>query len=303
MINLHPRLEALEKKFSASPLTQILDQALSARRVELWIKRDDLLHPIVSGNKWRKLKYILNHALYHQTDTLISMGGAYSNHLHALAFAGQQLGLKTVAFVRGERPTQLNPTLIDLQQWGMQLNFVSRSDYRQLRQYKNYHSLPDLVSGQYWLPEGGATDLALQGVAEIMSELKQQFDVLMVACGTGATLAGLITAAPVDMQILGVAALKGGAFLNADVKQLLPQAITQQNWQILLDYHFGGFAKYTPELKLFMHQFAAKHGVALDPIYTGKLLFAFYDLLNQGYFKPGQRILILHTGGLQGARD
>lgn len=303
MINLHPRLEALEKKFSASPLTQILDQALSARRVELWIKRDDLLHPIISGNKWRKLKYNLNHALYNQADTLISMGGAYSNHLHALAFAGQQLGLKTVAFVRGERPTQLNPTLIDLQQWGMQLDFVSRSDYRQLRQYKNYHSLPDLVSGQYWLPEGGATDLALQGVAEIMSELKQQFDLLMVACGTGATLAGLITAAPVDMQILGVAALKGGDFLNADVKQLLPQAITQQNWQILLDYHFGGFAKYTPELKLFMHQFAAKHGVALDPIYTGKLLFAFYDLLNQGYFKPGQRILLLHTGGLQGARD
>ncbi|OAI14365.1 1-aminocyclopropane-1-carboxylate deaminase [Methylomonas lenta] len=303
VINLHPRLEALEKKFSASPLTQILDQALSARRVELWIKRDDLLHPIISGNKWRKLKYNLNHALNNQADTLISMGGAYSNHLHALAFAGQQLGLKTVAFVRGERPAQLNPTLIDLQQWGMQLNFVSRSDYRQLRQYKNYHSLPDLVSGQYWLPEGGASDLALQGVAEIMSELKQQFDLLMVACGTGATLAGLITAAPVDMQILGVAALKGGDFLNADVKQLLPQAITQQNWQILLDYHFGGFAKYTPELKLFMHQFAAKHGVALDPIYTGKLLFAFYDLLNQGYFKPGQRILLLHTGGLQGARD
>jgi len=300
--NLHPRLEALEKKFSASPLTQILDQALSACRVELWIKRDDLLHPIISGNKWRKLKYNLNHALNNHADTLISMGGAYSNHLHALAFAGQQLGLKTVAFVRGERPAQLNPTLIDLQQWGMQLNFVSRSDYRQLRQYKNYHSLPDLVSGQYWLPEGGASDLALQGVAEIMSELKQQFDLLMVACGTGATLAGLIAAAPVDMQILGVAALKGGDFLNADVKQLLPQAITQQNWQILLDYHFGGFAKNTPELKLFMHQFAAKHDVALDPIYTGKLLFAFYDLLNQGYFKPGQRILLLHTGGLQGAR-
>lgn len=303
MTHLHPRLDALEKQFSASPLTQILDEALSVRCVELWIKRDDLLHPIISGNKWRKLKYNLNHALFHQADTLISMGGAYSNHLHALAFAGQQLGLKTAAFVRGERPAQLNPTLIDLQQWGMQLDFVSRSDYRQLRQYKNYDSLPDLVSGQYWLPEGGATDLALQGVAEIMSELKQEFDMLMVACGTGATLAGLIAAAPVDMQILGVAALKGGDFLNADVKQLLPQAISRHNWQILLDYHFGGFAKYTPELKLFMHQFAAKHDVALDPIYTGKLLFAFYDLLNQGYFKPGQRILILHTGGLQGARD
>jgi 1-aminocyclopropane-1-carboxylate deaminase/D-cysteine desulfhydrase-like pyridoxal-dependent ACC family enzyme len=302
VINLHPQLEALEKKISVSPLTQIFDKELSARRVELWIKRDDLLHPIISGNKWRKLKYNLNHALYNQADTLISMGGAYSNHLHALAFAGQQLGLKTIAFVRGERPTQLNPTLIDLQQWGMQLDFVSRSDYRQLRQNKNYDSLPNLASGQYWLPEGGATDLALQGVAEIMSELKQEFDVLMVACGTGATLAGLIAAAPVDMQILGVAALKGGDFLNADVQQLLAKSISQKNWQILLDYHFGGFAKYTPELTLFMRQFAAKHDVILDPIYTGKLLFAFYDLLNQGYFKPGQRILILHTGGLQGAR-
>lgn len=303
MTNLHPRLAALEKQFSASPLTRISDEALSTRRVELWIKRDDLLHPIISGNKWRKLKYALNHALYNQVDTLISMGGAYSNHLHALAFAGQQLAVKTAAFVRGERPEHLNPTLIDLQQWGMQLRFVSRSDYRQLRQYKRYDSLPDLVSGQYWLPEGGATDFASQGVADIMSEIKQQFDVLMVACGTGATLAGLITAAPHDLHLIGVSALKGGAFLNADVKQWLPHAVSHEHWQILLDYHFGGFAKNTPELRQFMRQFTAEHDVPLEPVYTGKLLFAFYDLLKQGYFQPGQRILIVHTGGLQGARE
>ena len=303
MTDLHPRLVALEKQFSASTLTQIVDQTLSARCIELWIKRDDLLHPIISGNKWRKLKYALNHALYNQSDTFISMGGAYSNHLHALAFVGQQLGVKTAAYVRGERPEHLNPTLIDLQQWGMQLQFVSRSDYRQLRQYKTYDSLPELASGQYWLAEGGATDFALQGVAEIISEIKQRFDVLMVTCGTGATLAGLIAAAPVDLEVIGVAALKGGGFLNTDVQQWLPEAVSHQNWQILLDYHFGGFAKKTPELQEFMRQFTRKQGVPLESVYTGKLLFSFYDLLSQGYFQPGQRILILHTGGLQGERD
>lgn len=300
---LHPRLRALQSRFDASPLTPIVDGELSQRGVELWIKRDDLLHPVISGNKWRKLKYILNHALTTGADTLVSMGGAHSNHLHALAYAGNRLGLKTMAFVRGERPEPLSPTLTDLLDWGMELRFVSRSEYRQLRVHKTHDSLPGLKAGQYWLPEGGASGLALQGVGEILAEISQPFDVLLTACGTGATLAGLIAAAPELATLLGVAALKGAGFLADDVRQLLAGKSTKSNWEILLAHHFGGFGKTTPELLDFIERFQIRHGVPLEPVYTGKMLFAVYDLLRQGYFKPGQRILALHTGGLQGARS
>ena len=303
MSKLHPKLQALQDQFAESPLVQIHDDQIQAVGCELWIKRDDLLHPIISGNKWRKLKYILDHALHLSADTIISMGGAYSNHLHALAFAGKSLGLKTIAYIRGEQPKTLNPTLIDLLDWGMELRFVSRGDYRQLRCYKAHDSLPGLKSGQYWLPEGGATELALKGVAEILSEIELDFDVLAVACGTGTTLAGLIQAAPPNTELIGVAALKGAEFLRTDVENSLSHSdCLQPDWSILLDYHFGGFAKKTSELTDFMQAFYAKNAIPLEPIYTGKTLFAVYDLVNKGYFKPGQRIVMLHTGGLQGIR-
>ncbi|AEG01007.1 1-aminocyclopropane-1-carboxylate deaminase [Methylomonas methanica MC09] len=299
---LHPRLRALESSFGLSTLSPIIDPALSSRQIQLWIKRDDLLHPVISGNKWRKLKYLLNEALVNGADTLVSMGGAYSNHLHALAFAGKYLGLKTIGYVRGEPPEIFNPTLQDLKKWGMTLHFVPRSAYRELRAYKN-NDLPGLSASQYWVPEGGANSLALKGVAEIAAEMAIDFDHLLVACGTGTTLAGLISAVPAHCRVTGVAALKGAAFLNDEVKQLLPQNQIYTNWQIVLDYHFGGFAKSPPELRQFMRQFYASHRITLESVYTGKLLFAVFDLLQKGYFKPGQRIVAVHTGGLQGARS
>ncbi|WP_320415843.1 1-aminocyclopropane-1-carboxylate deaminase/D-cysteine desulfhydrase [Methylomonas montana] len=305
MKDLHPRLQALQTQLADSPLTRIEDSALTAQGLELWIKRDDLLHPIISGNKWRKLKYILNDVLCRGADTIVSMGGAYSNHLHALAFVGRALGLKTVGYIRGERPAQLNPTLNDLLSWGMALRFVSRSDYRQLRSYKSPDSLPELQPGQYWLPEGGAIDLALQGVAELVHEIELDFDTLAVACGTGTTLAGLIAAVPITRRVLGVAALKGGDFLSDDVKRLLDTQGMAPNadWRILLEYHFGGFAKATPALLGFIQNFQQRHGIELEPVYTGKLLFAIYDLARQGYFSAGQRLVAVHTGGLQGKRQ
>lgn len=303
MTSLHPKLQALQNRLAESPLVQIHDGLFQAKGVEFYIKRDDLLHPVVSGNKWRKLKYILEHALNLGADTIVSMGGAYSNHLHALAFAGKWLGLKTIAYVRGEKPDVLNPTLSDLLEWGMQLRFVSRAEYRQLRAFKAHDSLPDLKVGQYWLPEGGATELALSGVAEIMREIDTEFDVLVAACGTGATLAGLIRAVPQHTKVIGVAALKGAGFLRKDVEQwLFDGEARQRDWSIVLDYHFGGFANSTPELIGFMRRFYSEHAVPIEPVYTGKALFAIYDLLKQGYFEPGQRIVMLHTGGLQGAR-
>lgn len=298
---MHPALIKLENSFKPSILTKLGDPLLDEYQIELWIKRDDLLHPIISGNKWRKLKYSLDHALSLGSDTLISMGGTYSNHLHALAYAGKILGLKTKAFIRGEQPTTLTTTLIDIQNWGMELSFVSRSDYKLLRQYKNCHDLPALKRSQYWVPEGGAQILALKGVAELINEIDITYDILCVPCGTGATLAGIINAAPEKASIWGFAALKNAAFLESDVASLLPK-ISSENWKVNLDYHFGGFAKKSTELLDFISNFEDKTGIPLESVYTGKMLFGIYDLITKHTFKPGQRIIAIHTGGLQGRR-
>jgi 1-aminocyclopropane-1-carboxylate deaminase len=297
---MHSELIALEQTFNTSILTKVDDPLLRLYQIELWIKRDDLLHPVISGNKWRKLKYILDHALTLGSDTIISMGGAYSNHLHALAYVGKVLGLKTIGLVRGEQPTTLTPSLRDMVHWGMQLEFVSRSDYRMLRQYKGWRDLPGLKSKQYWLPEGGAQQLALQGVVELVADINMPYDTICVACGTGTTLAGIIDAVPEQVSVLGFAALKNAGFLTEDVAAVLSQP--RNNWQINLNYHFGGFAKISAELSAFIEEFEFKTTIPLEPIYTGKMMFALYDLIKKRYFKPGQRIIAVHTGGLQGKR-
>jgi len=297
---MHPELIKLELTFKPSILTKIDDPLLAQYQIELWMKRDDLLHPIISGNKWRKLKYSLDHALSLGADTLISMGGAYSNHLHALAYTGKALGLKTKGFIRGEQPETLNSTLYELQNWGMGIKFVSRSDYRLLRQYKGGHDLPGLKPFQYWLPEGGAQALALKGVAELVKEIDVFYDILCAPCGTGATLAGMIDAAPDRVSVIGFAALKNAEFLQTDVESLLPRPCT--NWRINHNYHFGGFAKTSAGLMAFIADFEYKTGIPLEPVYTGKMMYALYDLIAKHTFKPGQRIIAVHTGGLQGKR-
>ncbi|WP_394754178.1 1-aminocyclopropane-1-carboxylate deaminase/D-cysteine desulfhydrase [Crenothrix sp.] len=295
-----PKLLSLENTFKPSLLVQINDVRFNQHQVELWIKRDDLLHPIISGNKWRKLKYSLDHALSLGTDTVISMGGMYSNHLHALAYIGKILGLKTIGLVRGEQPLILTPTLRDVQDWGMTLKFVSRTDYRALRQYQDFDSFPDLKPAQYWLPEGGAQVFALKGVAELVHEINIAYDTLCVPCGTGATLAGMAAAVPDNVSVIGFAALKNAEFLRTDVAALLAQPLN--NWHINLAYHFGGFAQKDASLTAFIEDFKLQHKISLEPVYTGKMMYALYDLLQKGYFKPGHRIIAVHTGGLQGNR-
>lgn len=297
---MHPELIKLEKTFKSSILTKIDDPLLDRYEVELWIKRDDLLHRVISGNKWRKLKYSLDHALSSGADTLISMGGTYSNHLHALSYVGKTLGLKTIGLIRGEQPETLTPTLCDMRNWGMELKFISRSDYRLLRQYKGCHDLPDLEPQEYWLPEGGAQTLALKGVAELVGEIDVAYNILCAPCGTGATLAGIIDAVPEHVYVIGFAALKNAGFLLNDVESLLPRPCT--NWQINHNYHFGGFAKTSTELLAFIADFEFKTGILLEPVYTGKMMYALYDLITKHSFKPGQRIIAVHTGGLQGKR-
>jgi 1-aminocyclopropane-1-carboxylate deaminase len=297
---MHLELIRLEETFNVSILTKIDDPLLAQYQIELWMKRDDLLHPVISGNKWRKLKYIIDHALSLGADTLVSMGGAYSNHLHALAYAGKVLGLKTIGLVRGELPEILTPTLQDMKNWGMELKFVSRTDYRQLRQYKEWQDLPGLKPRQYWVPEGGAQVLALKGVAELVGEIAVPYDTICMPCGTGTTLAGIIEAAPQQVSVLGFAALKNAAYLRAEVDAALSQS--RNGWQINLDYHFGGFAKTNAELNAFIEDFELKTTIPLDPVYTGKMMYAIYDLIQKHYFKPGERIIAVHTGGLQGRR-
>jgi 1-aminocyclopropane-1-carboxylate deaminase len=300
---MNNKLSALENTLGQSTLQLINEPFILQKGIQLYLKRDDLLHPIISGNKWRKLKYILNHALSCGAHTIISMGGTYSNHLHALAYIGKILGLKTVGMIRGEQPKTLNATLRDLQQWGMQLIFVSRSEYRQLREYKQFDALPQLQEGEYWLPEGGAVKLALQGVAEIVAEIDIDYDYLCVPCGTATTFAGLICAAQCNKKILGYSALKGAGFLIEDVKALMNNSSCHNNdWFIHLNYHFGGFAQQKSELNQFIEQFEVKHAIPLEPIYTAKMLYGIYDLMQQGYFKAGQKIIAIHTGGLQGNR-
>ena len=301
-LSLDPRLEALRLSLKPSPLTTIADHNFDQYGIRLSIKQDELIHPVLSGNKWRKLKYVLNHVLKSGYKGIISMGGGYSNHLHALAYACKELNLPVAGLIRGEISGSMTPSLHDVQNWGMQLHFVSRTEYRQLRQPELVPHWRKLYPDYYWLPEGGAVALALQGVAEILGELPDDYDWLTLACGTGTTLAGLASQLAPPRQILGVAAVKHADFLYQDIAQLL--GTTQaNNWQLRLDYHQGGFGCVNSALLDRINHFEQQHSIRLEPIYTGKLLMAVEDLISHGFFQAGQHIILLHSGGLQGWRS
>ena len=298
-MSAHKKLQNLEQQLSQALVEPVHHPLLEEKDIQLFLKREDRLHPIVSGNKWRKLKYILQHAIEKDHDHLISMGGLWSNHLHALAWAGKELGLRTTGIIRGELPDTKSSTLIDIESWGMQLEFVNRIRFRKLREFHEYNSEPvDHYKG-YWIPEGGANKLALRGVAEMINEINVPFDMITLACGTGTTLAGVASALPADKKVIGFAALKGAGFLQNDVNNLLNDH-GQKNWSINLDYHFGGFAKTDQNLFSFIKDFEKQTEIPLEPVYTGKMMYGLFDLIKQGMFESGQKIIAIHTGGLQG---
>lgn len=276
--------------------------SLQEHGIELYIKRDDLIHPIISGNKWRKLKYTLLYVLNNKYQHLISMGGAYSNHLHALAYVGHKLNIKTTGLIRGEEPENYSQTLSDLKDWGMTLKFVSRSDFRELRKNKAHNDKLEKQYGGFWIPEGGANTYALKGVTEILKEIDIEYDTLALACGTGTTLAGLAKTLPDKKRVLGFSSLKGGGFLKKDIKKLIKNN-SLTNWSINFDYHFGGFAKTDDELISFIKEFESLNNIPLEPIYNGKMLFGLIDMVKKDYFKKGLKIIAIHTGGLQGNRQ
>ncbi|MEW5756172.1 MAG: pyridoxal-phosphate dependent enzyme [Pseudomonadota bacterium] len=284
------------------PLLPLADPALEVRGVSLAVLRTDLIHPVISGNKWYKLKYNLAEARRRGHDTLLSFGGAYSNHIHALAGAGAEYSLKTIGVIRGEEHLPLNPTLSFARDQGMRLTYLDRASYRRKHTPEILARLIEEFGDFYLIPEGGSNALAVQGCMEMVEAIDRPFDVIACACGTGATLAGLIAGLGGARQALGIAVLRGAGFLQREVEGFLASTghggLT--NWSINLDYHFGGYARHTPALIEFITRFEAAHGIALEQVYTGKLLYGLYDLITRGHFAPGTRIVAVHSGGVQG---
>lgn len=281
-----------------SPLQRLHHPLLTRYDVELWCKRDDLIHPAISGNKWRKLKYHLLHAREHGKQHLLSFGGAYSNHIHALAAAGYQAGLRTTGIIRGEADAVSNTTLRDARRWGMDLVFVDRQSYRQ-RQDPDWlaqFDAPDTLI----VPEGGSSPLAIPGVAELVGEVPFSPDLWVLPCASGGTLAGLVAGKRDREQILAIAVLKGGGFIADEVCRLHPAAASISGWRIALDHHDGGYAKFSPALWQWVEDFSADTGLPLEPIYSGKAMWGLFRELAAGRIAPGSKIVFIHTGGMQG---
>ena len=277
------------------------NQSITFQGVSLTVKREDLLHPVVSGNKYRKLHYNLIEAKRQQKATLLTFGGAYSNHIAAVAAAGMEHSFKTIGIIRGEELQDKisdNPTLSYAQECGMQFLFISREHYRNKSDLKFIGDLQNRFGDFYLLPEGGTNALAIKGCEEILTKEDQKFEHICVPVGTGGTIAGLINSAGSKQNVLGFAALKGD-FIIDQVNTLTTRS---QNWKINTDYHFGGYGKINDKLITFINEFRSQTGIPLDPIYTGKMLYGIIDLTKKKYFEKEHSLLVIHTGGLQGIK-
>lgn len=266
--------------------------------VSLFIKRDDLLHPHISGNKFRKLKYNLAEAKARNYHKLLTFGGAFSNHIVAVAAAGKDFGFQTIGIIRGEELAHqitTNPSLQFAQDCGMHLEFISREQYRHKNERASLEFWQKKYGEIYILPEGGTNALAVKGCEEILTAADEVYDFICCAVGTGGTISGIINSAKPNQKIIGFPALKGD-FLQEDIRNFTHE----NNWELCTDYHFGGYAKVTPELIHFLNEFYAQYQIPLDPIYTGKMVFGVLQLIQENYFPHGSKILLIHTGGLQG---
>ena len=271
---------------------------LSHKSITLFIRREDLIHPFISGNKFRKLKYNLIQAKAENQDTLLTFGGAFSNHIAAAAFAGREYGFKTIGIIRGdelESKILINPTLKFAQECGMQFKFVTREEYRHKTEADFVENLKNEFGDFYYVPEGGTNEFAVKGCEEILSNEDSQYDFICCAVGTGGTISGLINSILPHQKVLGFPALKGD-FLKEDIRKFA----RKENWELITDYHFGGYGKVNPELIAFINQFYLENQIPLDPIYTGKMVFGVMDLIAKNYFPEHSKILLIHTGGLQG---
>lgn len=280
-----------------SPLQRVEHTVFDNNGITFYIKRDDLIHSEISGNKWRKLKYNLQEARAQKKDTILTFGGAFSNHIASAAAIGKQKGFKTVGVIRGEEQVE-NPTLTRAKENGMQLYFVSRDEYKQKGETDYQVELRNRFGNVYIIPEGGANELGAQGSEEIVNEIDVDFDYICCDLGTGTTFSGVINSIVKEQYAIGFSALKGEDKLTEAVQKF--EKIKRKNWHISFDYHLGGFAKRSTKLEEFIKEFREETNVPLDPIYTGKMAFGILDLAKKDYFKKGSSVIMVHTGGLQG---
>ena len=266
--------------------------------ISVFIRREDLIHPFISGNKLRKLKYNLIQAKAENQQTLLTFGGAFSNHIAATAFAGKEYGFKTLGIIRGdelESKILVNPTLKFAQECGMQFKFISRDDYRHKAETEFIENLKQEFGDFYLVPEGGTNELAIKGCEEILEKEDAEYDFVCCSIGTGGTISGIINSILPHQKVLGFPALKGD-FLKEEIRKFA----RNENWELITDYHFGGYGKVNPELIAFINQFYQENKIPLDPIYTGKMVFGVIDLIEKNYFPEHSKILLIHTGGIQG---
>ena len=285
-----------------SPLVKLPSDFLDKKEVNLWMKREDLIHSHLSGNKWRKLEFNMKEMRRQGKKGILTFGGAYSNHIYATAAAGKLFDFATIGIIRGEATLPLNPTLSFGQEAGMQLEYLDRTTYRDKEKSTKIYQAryPDY----YILPEGGTNIHAIPGSARTVAEIKEQLaplpDYICLACGTGGTLAGIVAGLDGLSEVLGFSVLKGD-FHKREIRQLLADANIRdpQNWSINTDYHFGGYARRTPELDKFIMDFKKDYNIALERIYTGKLMYGIFDLIEKDFFPQGSRIVVIHTGGIR----
>ncbi len=291
----HLKMEGLSNQVT---IDNIQDDFLLTRDIRLDLLRLDLIHPQISGNKWFKLKYNIETALTQGAESILSFGGAYSNHLHALAYAGHVSGIKTIGILRGEEVS--NHTLDDCRAWGMALHFISREAYRHKNESDFLESIQAKFPASYIVPEGGNNEAGRKGTREILQGIDLNlYTHICCAVGTGATLAGIADSALPQQKVWGFSAIKNGSYLEEEIKQYTGKS----NWTLLHDYHFGGFAKKNEQLLEFMEGFRKKHQIELDVVYTGKMVAGIYQMIQATKMHAGSSVLVIHTGGLQGNRS
>lgn len=285
----------------AAPLVKINDPLLEEKKITLYVKRADLIHPNIFGNKWYKLKYNLIEAEKQKKKTLLTFGGAYSNHIYATAAAGSIFGFRTIGIIRGEEHLPLNPVLKFAKNRKMIINYVSRSDYRLKAEEDFIQKLHRVYGDFYLLPEGGSNVLAVKGCSEIPASINTKYDYISTAVGTGGTIAGLIAGVNSDIKVLGFPVLKGARFLKRDTERLLSQYnyYKNGNFEMFFDYHFGGFAKSNDDLRSFLKDFEAKSNFKPDRIYFGKMIFGIFDLIQSGYFPENKTIVALNSAPVE----
>lgn len=297
-----------------SPVQEIHFSETEEKGIRLFIKRDDLIHPEISGNKWRKLQYNLEDARIKKQNTILTFGGAFSNHIAATAACGKLMGFPSIGIIRGEEPKEWSNTLVKAKENGMQLHFISRETYRQYSSSNwedianTKEALRNLFGSFYMIPEGGANYLGVNGSMEIVKELEEEYDFIALACGTGTTLSGVLLKSPAHSKILAFPVLKGGEFIGEDVKNNLHKVFNNsdlafdflQRMNILPEYHFGGYAKIDAELISFMRRFYFETGVKLDPVYTAKAAYGLVDQIKKEMIPRESKVLFIHTGGMQG---